>query len=266
MRVYISADIEGTTGICNWDETEMGSQNWNYFKEQMTREVAAACKGAFAAGADEVVIKDAHDSARNIIPSGLPKGNVKLIRGWAGDPECMMSGIEQGFDAVLYTGYHSAASVIGNPLSHTMTTSVQRVIINGVLANEFMINTLTAGYYGVPVAFLSGDKDLCEFAKNFVSGMETVATNEGNGNSVLSLHPETACELIEQQVKTALSGDLTLCQVKMPEAFEVVVEYKKHQSATRYANYPGAERVDSMSIRYAAKDYMDVLKFMMFCI
>ena len=266
MRVYISADIEGTTGICHWDETEMGSQNGAYFREQMTREVAAACRGAFAAGATEVVVKDAHDSARNIIPTGLPQGNVKLCRGWAGDPECMMSGVDKGFDAVLYTGYHSAASVMGNPLSHTMTTSVQRVTINGVLASEFMINSLTAGYYGVPVAFLSGDKDLCDFAKNFVSGMETVATNEGKGNSVLSLHPDTACSMIEEQVKKALSGDLSACKVIMPEEFEIVVEYKKHQDANRYANYPGAERVDSMTVRYCAKDYMDILKFRMFCI
>ncbi len=266
MRVFISADIEGTCGICNWAETELTDAQSGYFREQMTREVAAACKGAFAAGAEEIVIKDAHDSARNLIPTGLPKGNIKLHRGWAGDPECMVSGIGNGFDAILFTGYHSAASISGNPLSHTMTTSIQRITLNGVLANEFLINALTAGYYGVPVAFLAGDQALCNFAKNFLSPMQTVATNEGVGNSVISIHPETACEQIEERVKKALEGDLSLCKVEMPEEFELVVEYKKHQDAYRYQFYPNAKQIDSNTVSYASKDYMDVLKFIMFCI
>ncbi len=266
MRVFISADIEGTCGICNWAETELRDSQGIYYREQMTREVAAACKGAFAAGADEVVIKDAHDSARNIIPTGLPVGNIKLHRGWAGDPECMVSGIGDGYDAIMFTGYHSAASIPGNPLSHTMTTSIQRITLNGVPANEFLINAMTAGYYGVPVAFLSGDKALCGFAENFIPGMQTVATNEGKGNSVISIHPNTACKQIEANVKKALSGDLSLCKVEMPEEFELVVEYKKHQDAYRYQFYPNAQLVNSTTVSFAAKDYMDVLKFIMFCI
>ncbi len=266
MRVFISADIEGTCGICNWAETELRDQLGAYYREQMTREVAAACKGALAAGADEIVIKDAHDSARNLIPTGLPKGNIKLIRGWAGDPECMVTGIDKGFDAILFTGYHSAATVSGNPLSHTMTTTVQRVTLNGVLASEFLLNTLTAAYYGVPAVFAAGDKALCEFANNFIPPMQTVATNEGTGASVMSIHPETACDLIEAGVKKALEGDLSLCKVELPEEFELVVEYKKHQDAYRYQFYPNAKLIDSTTVSFTAKDYRDVLKFIMFCI
>lgn len=266
MKVYISADIEGTCGICCWNETNLQTEVGTYYREQMTREVAAACKGAFAAGADEIVIKDAHDTARNIIPIGLPQGNIRLIRGWAGDPECMVTGIDKGFDALVYTGYHSAASLAGNPLSHTMTTSVQRVTLNGVVANEFLINTLTAGYYGVPVVFLSGDKALCEYAENYIGAMQTVATNEGTGASVLSLHPQTACDMIEAGVKKALEDDLSLCKVTMPEEFELVVEYKKHQDAYRYHFYPNAELINPTTVAFRAKDYMAVLKFIMFCI
>ncbi len=265
MRVYISADIEGTAGICCWDETNLQTEVGTYFREQMTREVAAACRGALAAGADEVVIKDAHDTARNIIPTGLPKGNVKLIRGWANDPECMVTGIGNGFDALCFTGYHSAASISGNPLSHTMTTIVHRVTLNGVLANEFLINSLTAGYYHVPVVFLSGDKALCDYAQNYLNAIHTVATNEGTGNSICSMQPETACDAIEAGVKEALSGDLSLCRVEMPEEFELVVEYKRHQDAYRRQFYPGAQLLNSTTISFHSKDYIDVLKYILFC-
>lgn len=63
----------------------------------------------------------------------------------------MMSGIQHGdWDAAVFTGYHAAACCDGNPLSHTMNTSVDYVEINGVRASEFTLNAYMAGYHGVP--------------------------------------------------------------------------------------------------------------------
>ena len=70
-RIFLSADIEGTCGIAHWAETELGKPDYEPFRRQMTREVAAACEGAFAAGCEDLLIKDAHDSARNLIPAEL---------------------------------------------------------------------------------------------------------------------------------------------------------------------------------------------------
>ena len=72
MKIYISADIEGVTGVTHWDETDLGKGESSLFREQMTAEVVAACEGALQAGATEIWVKDAHDSARNIIASRLP--------------------------------------------------------------------------------------------------------------------------------------------------------------------------------------------------
>ena len=80
----------------------------------MTAEVAAACRGAFAAGADEIVVKDAHDSALNLDPNGLPKG-VKLIRGWTKSVESMMALIDETYDIAFFTSYHSEGSSNANP-------------------------------------------------------------------------------------------------------------------------------------------------------
>lgn len=44
MKLFISADIEGTAGIVSWKETAPGDQ-YGYFAGQMTKEVAAACEG-----------------------------------------------------------------------------------------------------------------------------------------------------------------------------------------------------------------------------
>ena len=76
-KLFISADIEGTSGIAHWDETEKSkAHDYDYFAAQMTREVCAACEGAHDAGAEEIVVKDAHDTGRNV--NGL-KNAVSLL-------------------------------------------------------------------------------------------------------------------------------------------------------------------------------------------
>ena len=72
MKIYISADIEGVCGSTHWDECDSNKSDWNEFKKQMTAEVAATCKGAKAAGAKEIIVQDAHASARNITGKDLP--------------------------------------------------------------------------------------------------------------------------------------------------------------------------------------------------
>ena len=116
MKVFLSADIEGTCGICDWSETERSTPNdYTIYQKQMNREVNAACLGALAAGAEGVYVKDAHDSARNLDPMQLPE-QIRIHRGWSGDPLSMMSGLDSdSFDAVFFTGYHAWASCPGNP-------------------------------------------------------------------------------------------------------------------------------------------------------
>ena len=134
-RIFLSADIEGTCGIAHWDETELGKPDYEPFRHQMTREVAAACEGAFAAGCEDLLIKDAHDSARNLIPSELPE-RVSIFRGWGSDIHSMMSGIDASFTGAIFTGYHSSSNTDANPLSHTMNLDNVSIRINGIQASE----------------------------------------------------------------------------------------------------------------------------------
>ena len=205
MRLYLSADIEGTCGIADWAETERATMDdYRPFAAQMTAEVAAACEGAVAAGAEDILVKDAHDSARNLDAARLPR-QARVLRGWTGDPLCMMAGLERGaFGGVLFTGYHAWGCCGGNPLSHTMTTACDQVTLNGVPASEFLINAYTALYFGVPVAFLSGDRELCAFAQDWLPGLVAVPVNEGRGGGVLSMHPQAAVEAIRAGAEEAV--------------------------------------------------------------
>jgi D-amino peptidase len=49
MKVFISADIEGTAGIAHWNEAERTHPDWTEFRALMTAEVVAACARALPA-------------------------------------------------------------------------------------------------------------------------------------------------------------------------------------------------------------------------
>ena len=265
MKLFISADIEGTCGIAHWDETDYdrGGRWYDYFREQMSHEVAAACNGAIEAGAQDILVKDAHDSARNIIPTFLPRA-VSIARGWSGHPYVMVDGIEKSFDALAFTGYHSPAYCDGNPLSHTMATNLDRVLLNGELASEFVIHSYIAAMLDIPVVFLSGDEALCHRAKQLIPGITTVAVNRGKGNSSTSMHPLEAQEKIREGMKVALSGSLDACKLKLPNYFTTQVTYKEHTRAYRCGQFPGARMVDAKTIVFESNHYDDILRFYLF--
>ncbi len=261
MKVFLSADMEGTCGIVSWPETERSTPfDYSPAQKQMTREVAAACKGALTAGAEEVLVKDAHDSARNIDPTGLPRG-IRMNRAWSGDLLCMMNGLDQEkFDAVFFTGYHAWAGCPGNSLSHTMNGRNNRVSLNGVWCSEFLMNAYTAGYFGVPVAMITGDSAICAFAKELIPAITTVPVNVGRGNSVTSLHPDEAVERIEAAAKEAVAK-ADQCVVPMPEHFHMEIEFIKHHIAYSKHFYPGAYLKEDKTVCFDSDDWYEVLRF-----
>lgn len=265
MKIFLSADMEGTAGIVCWDETELTKPfGYQHFAEQMTKEVASACEGAIEAGASQVVVKDAHDYARNINPSKLPE-EVRIIRGWTKDPYCMMAGLDSSFDGVILTGYHSAAGTNGNPLAHTMSTSNEYVKINGEFASEFLINAYTAALLNVPVLFLSGDKLLCESALKLNPNIKTVAVSEGIGNASISINPDLALKRIKTEVfNAAQEEDKTKYLIKLPEEFKVQIAFKDHSVAYKGSFYPGAYLSGPREVSFEAKDYFEVLRFFSF--
>ena len=165
-----------------------------------------------------------------------------------------------GYYAVFFTGYHAWAGCPGNPLSHTMNGRNNHVFLNGTLCSEFLINSYTAGYYGVPVALLTGDKALCDFAKTLIPAITTVPVNEGRGGSVTSLHPDEAVERIEAAAKEAVAK-AAQCVVPMPEHFHMEIDFVKHHVAYSKSFYPGATLKDDKFVCFDSDDWYEVLRF-----
>lgn len=263
MKLYISADLEGTAGVCCWPETDPENRAYPYFANEMTEEVRSACEGAIAAGAKEILVKDAHDSARNIHPDRLPEP-VRIMRGWTRGPESMMGGMDSSFQAAAMIGYHTSCATNGNPLSHTMDTKNDFITLNGTLMSEFMMNAYTAAWYGVPVVFISGDKMICESATSLIPSITAVPVSEGIGNASISLQPAVAQRAIRKGMEKAMSGDLSKGLLTLPKTFELVIRFNEHFKTYRASFYPGAETNGMKEVVYRADDWYDVLKFMLF--
>lgn len=266
MNIFISADIEGVAGIANWDEARKTSPDYSYFAGQMTEEVAAACSGANLAGAQTIVVKDAHASARNINPARLPE-NAKLIRGWSGHPHKMLDGISADYTAVAFIGYHSQGGTAANPLAHTISSGkIDCIRLNGDLASEFLLHAYLASSLGVPVALLSGDKSLCEQATGLNDNIVTVPVLEGRGGATISIHPKRAVRLIEEGMHRALQGDLSRNIIELPERFSLEIAYHFHGDAYRSSFYPGVKQISAKSILFETDDYFEIMRATSFLI
>ena len=263
MKIYISADIEGITGIAHWDEATRDHPAYAEFQQRMTAETAAACEAALGSGAQAIVVKDAHGTGRNILAEQLP-APTQLIRGWSGHPYGMVQALDSSFDALLLVGYHSPAASGGHPLAHTFRGSIHRIELNGERLSEFRVNSLTARAEGVPTVFLSGDTSLCAEAVQAEPGIVTVATHTGSGASTLGHHPADSIDRIREGVTQALKSLPDSALQTMPTPYRLQVRYGIPLDAYAASFYPGATLVDDDTVRFETGEWFEVLRALQF--
>jgi len=259
LKVFISVDMEGITGVANWDETYTDGKDYGYFREVMTKEANAAVDGALNAGATEVLVRDSHGTARNILPE-LLHTKAKLLRDWSGGFKGMMEGIDETFAAVVFIGYHAKAGTPNALLEHTMSGNITSVSINGIVLPEAGLNALIAGSYGVPVVFIAGDKAICNQAKELFGNVETVAVKEGIGNAALNLHPEVARQAIREGVKKAVLSRDQYKPFKLKPPYKMVLTLKKEELVHEKSIYPGAKRTGDWELTFESGEILDVIK------
>lgn len=264
MNVYISVDMEGVTGVCHEHQVNISHRDYPRYREQMAREVNAACQGALAAGAHRVVVKDAHAQCRNLDGNELPE-SVELISGRSGHPLDMVQEINSDFDAALFVGYHAPAASPGNPLCHTLSTPlVAEMRLNGQRASEYLVFAHAAEMFSVPVVFASGDQALSEHIAVHSQACRTVVTMRGVGRSVIARHPASTVALIRSSVLEALQGDIRACRLPRPAEYRLEIDYKQPIDAYARSFYPGAELRGEATVTVRATDYFEILRALAF--
>lgn len=259
MKVYIAADFEG--GACIVGRPGMTlteSDQYEFGKRIITGEINAAVEAAFASGAKEIIVEDAHSSGLNLPYEELHPG-VKIV---LGNPRPRrFPGLDESFSAVLLIAYHPMAGVERGVLSHSYSSvSIQRMWLNGEEIGEIGFDAAVAGALDVPVVLVSSCKAGCEEARRTLGDVEVAAVKEGlSRNAAISLHPEKARELIASKVKAALErlGDFKPYIVRPP--YELKREYKLESTADSAARDSRVERVGPRTIIRRADNLFDLM-------
>jgi D-amino peptidase len=262
MRVYISVDMEGVAGVVHEDQTDpiesRHAGEYNRFRRLMTNEANAAIAGALESGAKSVLVNDSHWLMRNLLAEDLNPAAELL----SGGPKrlSMVEGIDTGFDAAMFIGYHARAGTRNATIDHTYTSRVYEARLNGELVGELALNAAMAGVHGVPVVLVSGDQALAAEARALLGdGIEAVVVKEALGRfAARSLAPAVACERIRAGAASALRRKHSLLQISPPIRLEV--DFALTQMADMAELVPGSSRTAGRTVSYVADDYREVFR------
>lgn len=262
LKVYISADMEGIGSVSTWEKQASASgADYEQFRRLMTLEVNAAIDGAFDAGATEVLVSDSHGDAQNIDPELLDK-RVKLIRAWP-RPLGMAAGVDASFDAVVLVGYHGGEGQADSILSHTEDdTKYADMKLNGVSVPEAGFVAATAGAFGVPVVFISGDQTITRVTRELLGDIETAVVKVAHGfYAGTMVHPEEARRLIRDGVKRGVEKRGQLKPYILAKPVKLQITFKKTVEAEVASYLRGVERLNGNTIVYTADDMLDAARF-----
>ena len=265
MRIYISADMEGITGVVDAGDVQPGGSDYERGRVMMTEDVNAAVRGAVAAGATEILVNDAHGPMRNILPDQLHAA-ARLVRGRP-KPMGMLEGLDSTFDAALCVGYHARAGTLG-VLSHSfMGHEIEDMWLDDRPAGEIGLTHAAAAALGVPVVVLTGDDAACAEAADWDRSVRTVTVKQARDRFAAELLPvpearqeieKTAAAAIQAASgETATTGRLTLVQ-DTPRAAApprdpaapatLAVRWQSASVASMLLGIPGVTRRDGRTV------------------
>ena len=261
MKLYISADMEGTAAVSSWTQVDpANTTEYPYYRRLMSQEVRAAIDGAREAGVGEVLVNDSHSSMRNILWDELPD-DVRMIYGNR-KPFSMTEGVDGSFDAAFFTGYHGAVGTQDAVLDHTYTSETLRETrVNGLACSEATLNAAVLGLAGVPVVLITGDRACIEQTQTVMPWITGVVIKDSIGRfSTNSVSPARARELIRAGAKAAIER----VAEAQPFTFESPIALELDLVYTHNADYveliPGFERIGGRTVRFVHDDYRVVFK------
>lgn len=266
MKVYISADMEGATGVAVTSQVIEGKPGYERARRLMTGDVNAAIAGAFESGALEVVVNDSHFLMTNIAIEDLDP-RAHLISG-ANKPLAQMEGLDSSFDAVFYIAYHASVGIQGAVLNHTyLGRSVREIRLNGRPAGEAEINAGIAAYFGVPVVLITGDDKVVDEAKAVLGDIEAVVVKKGLDRYVAQSMPLQVSRALIQEA--ASRGLKRLDQFKpliqqSPVTFEI--DFMSTAEAAITTLFPTVHQKGPRTVAVTDEDYLRAFKAFYGCL
>jgi D-amino peptidase len=261
-KVFISVDMEGITGVVQ--PAQLGPEGFEYqrAREWMTGEVNAAIGGIRATGPADIVIADSHGNGQSLLIDKLPE-DVQIVRGFPRPLE-MMQGIDDSFAAAIFIGYHASEWTANAVRSHTISSArLLGVKLNGAEVSEGIYNAAIAGQFGVPVAFVSGDRLAVTQLQHVVPTAEGAIVKEPLGyHSAMTLTPARGQALIADGVRRAMAKLQSMQPYRLRSPIDLEVGFKLTIDAERAAFVPGLARLDAHTVKGTFPDMLQVTKLL----
>jgi D-amino peptidase len=257
MRILFAADMEGISGVVDWNHVEPGHPEYERFRRIMTAEVNATIEGALLGGANEIVVSDCHEVGNNILIEELNQHAV--VNNGARVDTLLFDGALQ-VDAAIFVGFHARFHSINALLCHTFTGTISNLWINGQIVGEIGVFAAICGQYEIPVLMISSDLAGCMEAKDWIPNIESVVVKEARGRyAAKCLLPRRAQEMIKNKAEhvvklfDASNGPLP---VKLSSPVRFTVQTFNCAQADRVSLLAGIKRLDSTSVEIEAKDFI----------
>ncbi len=260
MKVYISADIEGITGLVSWSQCSRPdgkSYDYAFARRMMSHDVNAAIRGARAAGATEIVVKDSHGNSKNLLIEDLEPG-THLISGHGSGHDGMMMGLDSSFDAAILVGYHGMAGTLAGIMEHTISGGVHRMWVNDKLTGEMGLSAGVAGRYGVPLVMASSDQAGCLEAQDLIPGITTSTTKYGLGRYMgRLLHPSETGPAIEKAAEDGVRNRSEIAPKLYAEPTHIKIEFNRSEMTDACAKMYSVSRVDAYTVEGTYNSYFE---------
>ncbi|MFC8077247.1 M55 family metallopeptidase [Streptomyces sp. NPDC057307] len=252
MKILISADMEGATGVTWPADVLPGTPQWERCRTLFTSDVNAAVLGFLDGGADEVLINEAHWTMRNLLLEQLDE-RAQLLTG-RHKPLSMVEGVQHGdVDAIAFVGYHTGAGTEG-VLAHTyLANSITGVWLNGERASEGLLNAHVVAEYGVPVVLVTGDDLTCRDADGYAPAARKVAVKDHVSRyaAVCRTPARTAADI------RAAAKEATALAVRYEPAdggpFTVELEFDAEHLSAAATVVPGVVRGGERRVAYTSE-------------
>ncbi|WP_049969669.1 M55 family metallopeptidase [Haladaptatus cibarius] len=261
MNVFVSADMEGITGIADPRDVVKGEFDYDAGRELMVGDVNAAVAGAVAGGAEHVLVNDSHSSMTNLSRCAL-HDSARLIRGGT-KPRSMMQGLTADHDVAFFVGYHGKAGTQKAVLNHTFYPQILVSLrVNDAEVGELGWNAGLAGSLDVPVGLVTGDDATEVEARDELEDVETAVVKDGIDRFTADcLPPEDAREQIRTAAERAVRrvGDEgnEFSQPVPDEPVAIEADWATTNQAARSAGLPSVERISGRTTRVEGDGYAD---------
>ncbi|MFE4512851.1 M55 family metallopeptidase [Kitasatospora sp. NPDC056783] len=264
MKVLISVDVEGISGIVHPTETNPGHYDYERGRVLATAEANSAIAGVLdAEPTAEVWVADSHGPFRNLLPEELDR-RACLVRGKP-RPLGMLGGLDDRTDALLLVGYHARPGRGPAVLAHTMNDGILDVRVAGRSMGEIGLNTAMAGHLGVPVVLLSGDDSACAELRDLVPSAATVAVKQALGHgAAVALHPEEARERLRRAATEAVTRRADVSPLALAGPLKIEVDLSAPFTVDLATLVPGVSRVGGgRTVAFTVADFAEAYRLVL---